>query len=695
MLARLRALIFNANLWQTIEVAILGLFFWQALRQLIGTLYQQSASVALITAYPTDTLDTSIAGYIDPGSLQSDIIALGALLILPVLSVFFLRWRWSLLAMAILMVVGRLALSQAFLTPIIASGLVVASGFAYLVVLTRWRLPRFAYFFILGLGAEQIVRAWGDTLDPTLSSDAIGILLPLAGIVLLSSLFTLRPKPESEQEQGLLTIWGSISIGALLFMQLSLLGLPNAIAGRADADYTLLVPLTIFATLAPLLPFVRVQARRLIAPFDPTTRGWLWFIAIAFFIIVGTRLPRLAIAGLGSFPLGAIALVLAQLGTSLLWWYLVRPRGETERNWGGLWTLFSVLILAILVLADLFTYEYAFVRDFASPLDFLNPVVPSLLRGFRGMGLGILLIATLIALTPMIQASNRIPWARGRESNLFPLFLITLFVAGGAILARPPFVNPVIGVSEMRVGTYNLHGGYSEFFDYELANNARAISQSGVAVVLLQEVDAGRLVSFGVDQSLWLARRLGMDRRFFPTIEGLRGLAVLSRAPIVFDDGVLLESLDQQTGMQRVQVLPSDRPITFYNTQLGLLLAGDSLEEQERNQRQQLNQILATIDTHIEVDYGGRVENVLMLLAGTFHNVPDSPLLQTLERTGFSDPFAGSNPNLTSTLVRQDRTGRIDYLWIWRQGLRWTGNGVIDNPASDHRLAFVNLQFGR
>jgi endonuclease/exonuclease/phosphatase (EEP) superfamily protein YafD len=213
--------------------------------------------------------------------------------------------------------------------------------------------------------------------------------------------------------------------------------------------------------------------------------------------------------------------------------------------------------------------------------------------------------------------------------------------------------------------------------------------------VLLQEVDAGRLVSFGVDQSLWLARRLGMDRRFFPTIEGLRGLAVLSRAPIVFDDGVLLESLDQQTGMQRVQVLPSDRPITFYNTQLGLLLAGDSLEEQERNQRQQLNQILATIDTHIEVDYGGRVENVLMLLAGTFHNVPDSPLLQTLERTGFSDPFAGYNPNLTSTLVRQDRTGRIDYLWIWRQGLRWTGNGVIDNPASDHRLAFVNLQFGR
>ena len=50
---------------------------------------------------------------------------------------------------------------------------------------------------------------------------------------------------------------------------------------------------------------------------------------------------------------------------------------------------------------------------------------------------------------------------------------------------------------------------------------ARTIQESGANVVLMQEVEAGRMTSFGVDQSLWLARRLGMDRRFYATNEGL------------------------------------------------------------------------------------------------------------------------------------------------------------------------------
>jgi len=182
-----------------------------------------------------------------------------------------------------------------------------------------------------------------------------------------------------------------------------------------------------------------------------------------------------------------------------------------------------------------------------------------------------------------------------------------------------------------------------------------------------------------------------MDRRFFPTIEGLQGLAVLSKVPIVFDDGMIIPGVDRDTGLQRVQIRPDESALTLYNTSLGFLLQGNSVEDQESNQRDQLSKILATIEEHIKTDYRGQLGRAI--LGGTFNNVPDSPLLQKLAVTGFLDPFAGSNLELSATLVRVDRKARFDYLWVWRLGLTPIGSNVMmDSAASDHRLAFVAVQ---
>jgi len=268
-----------------------------------------------------------------------------------------------------------------------------------------------------------------------------------------------------------------------------------------------------------------------------------------------------------------------------------------------------------------------------------------------------------------------------------------LFRSLAAIAARPPLVLPVTDPTELRVGTYNIHGGYNEFFYYNLEAIAETIEQSGAQVVLLQEVEAGRMTSYGVDQSLWLARRLGMDRRFYATNEGLLGLAVLSRVQIVFDDGVLLPSIDQQTGLQRVQIQPEadlQSVITIYNTSLGLLLAGPDLSVQEENQRNQLDSILSTIATHINTDYGGQLGRAL--LGGTFHNVPSSPLMQRLTQSGFVDPFAGTNLTLSATLRRSNLPpARYDYLWLWSQSLQPIGTNVMPGNASDHRMAVVGV----
>lgn len=719
MFSRLRPLT------QILEISLVSLFFIQSLRFLIGSLYSHVASATLVTVYPPNSIDPTLPGVITPEMLNNAIIVLGVVLALPVLMLIFGRFKPMFFPVVGLIVAGRVLMvaPDSTLDPIIAAELVVGGSFAYIAMLVTHRAQWFPYFFVLGFAGDQLIRAIGNTLDPLIAPelfnlsfaldantaiflDFFTIQVILSVVVLIATLLNLLPKRYSRDDaetnnakatasvdpnRGILSIWGAIGLGGLLFLQISLLALPNALAGRTDSDYTLFVPVVMVATLLPLVPVIRVQLRKFISPFDSNMRGWVWLIIITLLIVIGLRIPSITIDGAGNIPIGGTLLAIAQFAVSAIWWWLVRPRGEREYNFAGLWLVTTGLVFALLITADLFTYEYAFVRNFAPPLDTLNEVVPPLLRGFRGLGLAIILLATFFCALPMIRSTRRVPWTGGTPAEaLGSLILIVGLGALSAFAARPPQVQAYINQDTITVGTYNIHAGYSEFFNYDLEAIARTIQQSGANVVLLQEVEAGRLTSYGVDQTLWLARRLGMDRRFFPTNEGLQGLAVLSQIPIVFDDGVLLPSIDQQTGLQRVQIQPDEGAVTIYNTSLGLLLTGETLEEQEANQRQQLNTILATIEAHIQTDYGGQLGRAL--LGGTFHNVPSSPLMQTLAQTGFVDPFAGTNIELFATIRRANiPPARYDYIWLWGQALRASGVNVLPTNASDHLITFVGV----
>ena len=214
---------------------------------------------------------------------------------------------------------------------------------------------------------------------------------------------------------------------------------------------------------------------------------------------------------------------------------------------------------------------------------------------------------------------------------------------------------------------------------------------SGADVVLLQEVDAGRLVSFGVDQALWLGRHLGMEVHYLPTNESLQGLAVLSRVPVTQEVGVLLTSRGWQTGLQRVQIQPDEGVLDVYNTWLGLLFAQDQelLALQEQDQWQQLQETLAVISADHPGGVLGRV-----VLGGTFNNSPDSPVYDRLVQTGFSDPFADMPLHSSATLRRGEALlARFDYLWL--RNVLPSGRAVLEGDASDHRLAVVELNLAQ
>ncbi len=72
---------------------------------------------------------------------------------------------------------------------------------------------------------------------------------------------TTRDDAEILADSGLLPFWGAVGLSGLLYLELALLALPNAIAARADTDYTIFAPILVVATLLPLVPAVRGWAR--------------------------------------------------------------------------------------------------------------------------------------------------------------------------------------------------------------------------------------------------------------------------------------------------------------------------------------------------------------------------------------------------------------------------------------------------
>ncbi|MFQ3567584.1 MAG: endonuclease/exonuclease/phosphatase family protein [Aggregatilineales bacterium] len=689
MLKRLRL---QPETLMLLEATLIGLFFVQALRFAVGMAYSRVAGASIALALEAMDVTPIAQTAPDPAVVSNEITFLLSMLALPLITLLLGGLRPLIIVAALITAAGRwFMFGTAGLTPLAGAALVIGGGLMYIALLVRERAMLFPIMFVLAIAIDQLFRAVGNTLDPSWSSAYEPVQAALSiGVALLAVISFIwverQPRPELPHPRyGLLPFWGGIGFGALLFLQLSLLALPNAIGGRARFDYTLLVPFVMLATLLPLAPAVRGRARVLIGVFDGSIRGWVWMLVLFLLIALGTRAEGIA---------AAIALVLAQFMATLVWWWLVRPRAEKDLQFGGLWLAGSALIFSMLVTADNFTYEYAYVRDLTGDFAFLNEFVPPLLRAFRGLGWAVLLLAAFLAVLPMTQVRRRIPWAGGSvKLSLLALLVTVGATLGAAYVSQPPQIVGVSNIETMRVGSYNIHSGADEFHVPSLDAIARTIQQSGANIVLLQEVDGGRLTSFGVDQSLWLARRLGMDRRFFPTNEGLFGLAVLSNIEIAFADGRLLQSLGQQTGLQRVQIQPNPGVvITLYNTWLEYLLdiGEGSLEAQQQEQQRQLNEIFAIIAAHHPTGVLGRT-----VIGGTFNNVPDSPLMMSLRDAGFTDPFAGLPLEISATLVRSGvPRARFDYLWL-RNLTAAEGVLVLDSAASDHRMLVAGVLVSR
>jgi endonuclease/exonuclease/phosphatase family metal-dependent hydrolase len=671
---------YRRDLFRLLEAALVGLSFVQATRFLFGTLYAHLSSASLVRLTIDPAALANQPGVIDPADVEIELLMVGIALFVPMLSILFGRLSFGPALAAIVTAAGRVFMTANGGTLFGVAGAVVTAGAAalYFTLIAVRRPGIFPAGLVAAFALDQLIRIFGSTVDPTWSAEFLQgqtvLSLAVFVIAILTLLFEYLARNEDERPMpGEISGWGAFALGGLLYMEFAVLGLPHLVAHRAGLDFLAVAPWLVVATLLPLVGELRALARGFLAMFDGWYRGWVWFLLLALLVVVGFRFDG---------PFAAGLLIGAQFMVCLSFWWVVQPAGN-HRNFTGIGMIFSLIFFLLLVGGDFFTYEYAFVRGVAEPLG-------TFLRAFRGLGLAVALLAVLLACLPAILARKRLPWRGGRAiESLAAVALVVLCGVLAGSLVQPVVMATPANPDSLRVATLNLHGGFSPYFGYDLPALANEIERSGVDVLLLQQVEAGRLISFSDDHAAWLARRLRMTVQYFPTNEPLQGLAVLARLPIQEASGALLTSQSRQTGVQFVRLnAQDDRPLDVYNAELTLPFRGGplSVQQQEQDQTRQLLEIM---------DYMGQNESSAnrLVLAGTFNQQPGGDIYTYLQQQGFADPF-GDYPQERAATLRliNEPAARVDYVWL--QHIVPLEVGITPIAQSSHNMPIAKVAVG-
>jgi endonuclease/exonuclease/phosphatase family metal-dependent hydrolase len=614
----------NPKLVRTLEATAVLLFLLQAVRVLFSVLFGQ-------------IYDVFFGGTAAFLSLIPIMICILAAFLAP-LAVPRRGPRTSLLAAATLTALARIPLTLNLPAVRLWSGIVlIAAAGVYATALLRERPRVFPVALVLALAADQFLRAAGNTYDVSLRAWWLPLQIALSLATCAAAWLASRaPVEEAPGGEGI-GIWGGLAVGALLFLETSLLGFPNALARWSGVDYALVAPLLMVATLVPLLLGFHEGRDRFGGTMD----------ALLLLIVTGVAL---APGSHGKGLVVALVRLVAQFLIVSAFFCIVGARRKDRTAPALALGMFLFLVLNF-ALAFAFTYPYA---------------IPA----FRDKGVYVFVLAAVFICIPVLFYRPTQPEAAPKRAR-WPWLAAAAVVLLTAVFAWPPRFTPQEFAGPIRVGTYNMHYGYDTGWRLSLEEQARTIEGSAADVVMLQEVDVCRITSYGVDDALWLARRLGMQQVYAPTLEGLSGIAILSRFPVATSDVRLLTSQLEQTAIVHARVTVGDQPLDAYGIWMGL-------EPEER--ARQLDDALPVIG-----------EASPAVLGGDFNSTPDSPIYARVQAAGFEDPFivGGFYPALTDPAIEPQ--WRIDFVWM--RGLVEVRDAqVLDSLASDHRMVVVELE---
>lgn len=639
----------SARVFRLIESSLTVLFFVQAIRVVFAILLSMTSGA--LAARQVDLV------------VVNSHLALVVALILPWFSP---RTRSALprtLAIsAILIAVARLltAFNLAFLRLYAGVALIGFAG-VYFAALLRANWRAWISSIVIGVSLDQLLRAL-DTYDlslrfivleipmgtRTLGIPWLGVQALLSAGAIFASVAARRSARQEPYEPAFLTVWGGLAVGGFWGLEMLILGMPGIIARWASVPYAGLVPWLIFVTALPLLPAVRKLVGQTLGLFDRRLQGWVWMFVLLLAIVLGNGLGGLA---------AAIILIIAQFVTILSLWWIPSSSEVTEIEQVGPSFSLGMLVFALLV------YVYSLTFEYGRSLSWL-----------RDPGLVIVLVAAVLLTFP------RLGW---REEELWdvpvvvprgvPITFVVPLAVFGLMLSGLGSSPAATTGNTLRVATYNINGGYDAEQNFRLELIARTIEAGLADVVVMQEVDAGRPVGYGIDQVQFLSRRLRMYQYYQPMVEELSGIAILSRWPIT-GQSYVSPSPDLQMGAFRVllQDPATGRSLTVLGAQLS------PGQEEER-----LKQLAVLLNLNLASDTGQ------VVMAADLGASPDDVVYQQLLVNGFVDPDITLGIEQGFTTPSRNPTLRHDYVLV--RGLIPLDSRQVDSAASDHRLVVVEV----
>jgi len=585
--------------------------------------------------------DQVFEGPIDYWLIVSNLLLIAALLA-PALTPRKAQGKW-LAVFAILAAFSRVAMTVndadirywGSLATLTFSGL-------YMTGLLRLDRPMFIIGLVGALAMDQLLRVAGHTYDLSLRSSWLLVQIIWTALVVGLTLWLDRRAQAEGSQPGGLTWLDGLALGGFLFLETSLLTLPNGVARWSDTHYPAVAPLLLTVTLLPLIPEVNSWIRRICQ--EAKVR-----FGLAAVLVLGLLV--------GYFATGVVAgLVLLGVQGAVLVLFVSMFGGSTvDLRPAGVSLALGLFLFLLLNFLNAFAFTYPYVL----PL-------------MRGLGWAVYLAAGLaMGLWAVVGdlAKGDVP-SPMVDSAL--IGLASLAAVAISILAVWPLPTESLAKSgTLRAATYNIHYGYDDDWRFMLEEMAQAIEEADVDVVALQEVDAGRITSYFVDDALYLSKRLRMNVAYLPTVEHLTGIALLYRGPAAPTDWRLLTSLQEQTGIVHVNLNPLGQPVHAYGIWMGL-----SDEDTER----QITEALGFIGDHSPATFGG-----------DFNAKMGSSVADVVEAAGFIDPFTVLEIDpAPPTSPAINPKSRIDFVWL--RGLLPSRAWVSESLASDHRMVIAEFK---
>ncbi len=613
----------------TLQVMIASwvvIFFLQALRVIFSTMFGF-------------IYDQVFEGPINAWLVLSNLLVVGALLAPGILARKPSARRMA--ALASLTAVARVALSvNDQMIRFWGALIVIAAGGSYLALWLSRKRPQIWKPILLGLILEMILRIIGDTFDISLQNVS---LIPVALWSVLTIGISLRLTQNAHEHEPPLRgfSWaGGLGLGAFFFLETSLLSLPNGIARWSTTPYGWIAVLLVAVTFLPLLPhigdFVRVR---------PAKPGGSIAVVV---LLTGGLLLGYFMSGAGA----AVALLLAQGAAVYALLLLLDDNASPVRPPGWPVALGGLLLLL---------------------LDFLNAFAftyPYTLPQMKGMGWVVYVAACLFFAWGFLRKHHdAYPQQVPNQGSGWSW--VSLALAGVIVgVSVWPQAKKPLPEDRLRLATYNIHYGYDDDWHTTLEDIARTIENEGIDVIALQEVDTGRMTSYCADNAYYLARRLGMNVVYLPTVEHLTGIALLYKGPQAPEYSTLVASLQEPTGVVHAALTWKSMALHPYGIWLGL---------SDEDTMRQIEQALAFIGDSSPASFGG-----------DFNAEPDSPEVGKIFEAGFADPFELLRifpAPFTSPAI--DPESRIDFVFV--RDLIPVDAWVSDSLASDHRMVIVEV----